>query len=127
MITKDQAVSTSAKIQRYNLFEELLESSLDGGRVGTLDLADLLATLAEVESGHGRDSVLGSDGGELIDVDLVECDGGVLLAELLDGGADGLAGTAPGGEEVNDDVAGGVGHLLGVLLGAERGVSMRAR
>ena len=97
--------------------QELLESSVDGGGVGTLDLTNLLATLAEVESGHGGDTVVSSDGGELVNVNLVEGDGGGGLAQLLDGGADSLAGTAPGGEEVNDDGAGGVGNLLGVLLG----------
>lgn len=70
-----------------------------------------------MESGHGGDTVVSSDGGELVDVNLVEGDGGGGLAQLLDGGADSLAGTAPGGEEVNDDGAGGVGNLLGVLLG----------
>lgn len=102
-----------------NHLKELLESSVDGGGVGTLDLSDqLAASLAEVESGHGGDGVLGSDGRELVDVDLVEVDGLVGLAQLLEGGADGLAGTAPGGEEVNDDGAGGVGNLLGVFFGA---------
>jgi hypothetical protein len=90
-----------------NLWKDSLDTSLDGSGVSTLDLLLALTTLVEVEGRHSRDAVGSSDLGELIDVDLVELDVGVCLAELLEGRSDGLAGTAPGGVEVDDDGAGG--------------------
>lgn len=91
----------------------LLDGGLESGNVGTDDLSDALAVLVDVEGGHGADANLGGDVGQLVDVDLVEGDVGVLLAELLDLGGDGLAGTAPGGEEVDhgDALAGLLGEL----------------
>jgi hypothetical protein len=71
-----------------------------------------------VEGRHSRDAVGSSDLRELIDVDLVELDVGVGLAELLEGRGDGLAGTAPGGVEVDDDGAGDRGDLFRVLSDA---------
>lgn len=110
-----------------NLCEDSLDTSLDGSRVSTLDLLLALTTLVEVEGRHSRDTVGSSDIRELIDVDLVELDVGVGLAELLESRSDGLAGTAPGGVEVDDDGAGGRGDLFLVLSGAGgvlAGVSM---
>lgn len=68
---------------------------------------DLLAVLEEEKGGHGGDLVLLRGVGGLLDVDLdkgkVAWDA-VPLGELLVLGRDGLAGRAPGGEEVDDDV-----------------------
>lgn len=91
------------QILTANLFQELFDSSIDAAGIGTLDIGNLLATLAEEEGWHGGDTVIGSDFGNLVNVDLVETDPGVCFAQLLDGRADGLARTAPGGEEVDDD------------------------
>ena len=104
-----------------NLFKDSLDASLDGSRVSTLNLLLALTTLVEVEGRHSRDTVGSSDLRELIDVDLVELDAGVGLAELLEGRGDGLAGTAPGGVEVDDDGAGGVSDLF-LVLGDAGGV-----
>lgn len=71
-----------------------------------------------MEGRHGRDTVGSGNLGEVINVDLVELDVGVGLAELLEGRGDGLAGTAPDGVEVNDDGAGGLSDLGLVLLDA---------
>lgn len=109
------------KSQTPNLCKDSLETSLDGRGVGTLDLLDALALVVEVEGRHGRDTVGSSNLGEVINVDLVELDVAVGLAHLLDGGGDGLAGTAPGGVEVNDDGTGGFGDLGLVVLDAGNG------
>ena len=82
-----------------------------------MGFVELLAVLEEKESGHGTDTELGSNLGQLVDVDLVELGVGVLVAELLDLGGDGLARTAPGSEAVNDDVAGGLAKDLLVEFG----------
>lgn len=91
----------------------LLDGSLESGRVGTDNLSDELAVLVDVEGRHGTDANVGSDVGQLVNVDLVEGGVGVLLAEFLDLGSDGLARTAPGGEEVDngDTLAGLLGEL----------------
>lgn len=48
----------------------------------------------------------------------------MLLAHLLNSGGDGLAGTAPLSEEVDEDGLGGVGNLgLEVLLAVTRALS----
>mgnify|MGYP001636188979 CR=1 FL=1 len=109
------------------LCKDSLEASLDGGGVSTLDLLIEFTILVEAEGRHGRDSVGSSNLGEVIDVDLVELDVGVGIAELLEGRSDGLAGTAPGGVEVDDNEAGGISDLGLVLLGTgeEGGVLTR--
>ena len=84
----------------------LLDGSLEGGRVGADDLADLLAVLEDEESGHGADGVLLGGLGDLVNVNLEEAGVGVVVGELDDLGSDDLAGTAPGGEEVDDHHAG---------------------
>ena len=104
-----------------NLCNDSLESSLDGRGVGTLDLLHTLTTVVEVEGRHGRDTVGSGNLGEVIDIDLVELDVGVLLAELLKGRGDGLAGTAPDGVEVDDNGTGGLSDLGLVLLDAGEG------
>ena len=83
----------------------LLDASLQGRRVGTDNLTNLLAVLEDQESRHGADTELSSDVGELVDIDLVELGVGVLLAEGVDLGRDRLAGTAPVGVGVDDDDA----------------------
>lgn len=65
--------------------------------------------------------MIGSDLCKTVDVDLIELDVCVLGAQLLDGGSDGLAGAAPGGEEVDDDGVGGVcDFLIEVFLPVEQ-------
>lgn len=107
--------------QFSNLCNDSLDSSLDGRGVGTLDLLHTLTIVVEVEGRHGRDTVGSGNLGEFIDIDLVELDVGVLLAELLEGRGDGLAGTAPDGVEVDDNGAGGLSDLGLVLLDAGEG------
>jgi hypothetical protein len=64
----------------------LLDGSLEGGRVGTDDLADLLAVLEDEESGHGADGVLLGGLGDLVDVNLEEAGVGVVVGEPVGGG-----------------------------------------
>ena len=79
-----------------NLFFEL------GGR-STDDFVDLLTTLVELEGGHGGDTLRLGDIVEFININLDDLDfGGVVIRELVKGGGDHLARTAPSGEEVND-------------------------
>jgi hypothetical protein len=59
----------------------LLDGSLEGGRVGADDLADLLAVLEDEESGHGADGVLLGGLGDLVDVNLEEAGVGVVVRE----------------------------------------------
>jgi hypothetical protein len=94
------------------LRNQSLDASLQGGRVRTDNIGDLLAVLEEHEGGHGTDTELGGNVGELIDVDLVELGLGVGLGELLNLGGDGLAGTAPRSKAVEDDGLLGVEDLL---------------
>lgn len=97
-----------------------LDTSLDSRGVGTTDsrISELLAILVEEEGRHSRDTVISSNLSQLVDVNLVELDVGVFCGELLDPGGNGLAGAAPLGEEVDDDVVLGVLDLLGPLSGA---------
>lgn len=118
---------TNSQIYRTNLCKQLLDTSLDSRRVGATDHVDLLAVLEEEEGGHSRDLVVGSDLAELVNIHLVELDASVLLAHLLNSGGDGLAGTAPLSEEVDEDGLGGVGNLgLEVLLAVTRALSADA-
>lgn len=106
-----------------NLCEQLLDSGVDSRRVGATDHVDLLAVLEEEESGHSGDLVVGGNLAELVNIDLVELDAGVLLAQLLDGGGDGLAGTAPLGKEVDEDGLASADNLgLEVLLTIKKGL-----
>jgi hypothetical protein len=99
------------------LLQNSLQTSLNSGRVSTLDLLNTFTLIVEVESRHGRDTVISSNLSKLVDVDLVEVDVGVGVAQLLEEGGDGLAGAAPCGEEVDDDGALGFRHLGLVLFG----------
>lgn len=96
---------TSSQPQRSNLSRNLLDTSHDSRRVGTTNSLDLLAVLEEEEGGHSRDAVLGSNLGQLVDVDLEELDFFVFRvnAQLLDLRGDGLAGATPLSEEVDQD------------------------
>lgn len=64
----------------------LLDGSLEGGRVGADDLADLLAVLEDEESGHGADGVLLGGLGDLVNVNLEEAGVGVVVGEPVGGG-----------------------------------------
>lgn len=94
------------------LSNQRLDTSLEGGRVGTDDVLDLFAALEQNESGHGTDAQLGRDVAQLVDVDLIELGLAVGIAELLDLGGDGLARPAPGCEAVENDGLLGVDDLL---------------
>lgn len=89
-----------------------LDSSLQSLRVGTHDLLNLLAVLEDHEGGHGANTQLLSNIGNLINVDLVEFGIGVLGSKLLDLGSNDLARAAPGGETIEDDDVLYVGDLL---------------
>jgi hypothetical protein len=102
--------------------KQSLKTSLDSRGVGTLNLRNTLALVVEVEGRHSRDTVISSNGSKLVNVDLVEVNAGVGVAQLLEEGGDGLAGTAPCGEEVDDDGALGVCDLGLVLLGTRLGM-----
>lgn len=111
-----------------NLCEQLLDSGVDSRGVGATDHLDPLAVLEEEESRHSGDLVVGGNLAELVNVDLVELDAGVLLAQLLDGGGDGLAGTAPLGEEVDEDGLARAGNLgLEVLLTIKQSLLVDAK
>lgn len=92
---------------------EVAEGLLDGGGTRADDLLDALAVLVEDKGGHGADVLVGGGLLELINVDLDEGDVGELGAVTLDGGGDRLAGSAPLGEKVDEDLSGG--NELGVL------------
>jgi hypothetical protein len=68
-----------------SLSSVLLDGSLEGGRVGADDLADLLAVLEDEESRHGADGVLLGGLGDLVDVDLEEAGVGVVVGEPVGG------------------------------------------
>jgi hypothetical protein len=59
----------------------LLDAGLNGLRVCAHDLTDLLAVLEEDKGGHGADTELLRNVGDLVDVELVEACVGVLLRE----------------------------------------------
>lgn len=105
---------------KHLLSSHLSDSSTDSRGVGTTDDLDLLAVKEEEEGRHSGDAVLSGDIGEFIDVDLVELDVLVGLAELLNGGGDGLARTTPVGEEVDNNGLLGVGNLGLVVRGAAK-------
>lgn len=112
-------ISQVHRHQPSNLCSKLLDSSIDSRRVRTANsqFTEALAALEESKSRHRRDAEVGSDSTELVNVDLVELEGDVLVAELLDGGGDGLAGTTPRGEEVDDDAVVGFQDLPLELVG----------
>lgn len=90
----------------------LLDSILNVRRRRTHDLVHLLAVLVVDKGGHGAHAQLLRDVGDLVNVDLVERNVGVLLAVLVDLGGDGLAGAAPDGVAVDHDELGRVGGGL---------------
>lgn len=87
----------------FSSLQVVLDGSLQGRRVGTDHLGNLLPVLEQQESRHGADAQLLGDVRHGVDVDLDERRVGVGLAELLDLGGDGFARTAPGREGVEDD------------------------
>ena len=99
----------------FSALQVVLDGLFESLLVGTDDLADLLAVLEEHERGHGADTELLGDVGDLVDVNLVEVDLVLELGrfgELDEFGGDDLAWSAPGGEAVDHDefVAAGVVH-----------------
>lgn len=86
-----------------DLSSNLLNTSHNSRWVRTTNSLNLLPVLKEEESRHSRDTVLGGNVRQLVDVDLEELDVVVFGAQLLDLRGDGLAGTAPLGEEVDED------------------------
>ena len=66
-----------------------------------------LPILEQHKSRHSAHLQLRRNRLQLIHVNLDEAHIGVSFAELADNGSNGLAGPAPGGEEVDDDWAGG--------------------
>lgn len=111
LLSQFQRIITNASSCKIYLSRNSVHTSNDSRRVSATDglVVELLAVLVEEEGRHSRDAVVGSDIGELVNVDLVELDVGLLGAELLDSRGDGLARSAPGGVEVDDD---GIGGLL---------------
>lgn len=88
-------------------------SLLKRRRVSTGNSLNLLPALEEDEGRHGSHAKFLGDVRRLVDVDLVEADVRVLVAEFLEGGSDGDAGAAPGGEAVDYDGFAGLGGLDG--------------
>lgn len=79
----------------------LQDGGLDGILIGADDLADFLAVLEDDEGGHGADAELLGHVGDLVDVELVEAHGRVLVGELGDDGGDDLARAAPRRKAIN--------------------------
>ena len=70
---------------------------------GSLELANLVAALVDLEGGHALDAGGLSSVGSGVDVNLVEGNVvGTFGSDLSEDGADSLAGWAPGSGEVND-------------------------
>lgn len=85
----------------------LLQPVINRLEVRTPDPVHFLAVLQHHKGRHGSDLELLSHPPHLIHIDLEETDILVLLTELANLGGNGLAGTAPGRVEVNEDGAGG--------------------
>ena len=75
--------------------------------VSTTNTLNLLAILENHKGGHGVHAQVLCHGLQLVHVHLDKPNVWVLLAELSDDGGNGLAGTTPRSEEVDDDGAGG--------------------
>lgn len=70
-------------------------------------LLQRLPILIQHKRRHRPDIHLLRHRAHLVDIDLDESHIGIRLAQLPNNRSNGLAGTAPGGEEVDDDGAGG--------------------
>lgn len=79
---------------------------LDSLRLSTDDFADNSTILDEQDSWHGRNLVLLSKTGQLVDINLDELGLGVLLGELGQDWGNHLTRTTPGGKEVDDNQTG---------------------
>ena len=77
---------------------------LEGGGVSTDEFVNLLASLEELEGGHGTDAEGSSDVFAFINIELEELDVlvGVFVGESFHGGGNHSARAAPGGESVDD-------------------------
>jgi hypothetical protein len=69
------------RTMRFLCLGVLLDAGLDGLGVCADNLTNLLAVLEEDEGGHGANTELLCNVGDLIDVELVEAGFGVLLGE----------------------------------------------
>lgn len=85
----------------------LLQPVINGLEVRTPDPVHFLAVLQHHKGRHSSDLELLSHPPHLVHIDLEEPNVLVLLTELANLGGNGLAGTAPGRVEVNEDGAGG--------------------
>lgn len=91
-----------------DLCRNLLNPTLQSPQIRpTNPLPSFLPILQKRKGRHGSHAKVLGHLSHLIDIDLDESHIGVLLAELADFRGNGLAGTAPGGIEVDDDGAGG--------------------
>lgn len=82
---------------------------LDFRGIRTENSVNFLAVVEEDERGHGFDGERLGEVLALIDVDLNEVNAsiGFLVCPVLEPGGDHLARTAPSGEAINNDLAGG--------------------
>jgi hypothetical protein len=108
-------------IYKIHCLDVLLDGSVQGRGVGTHDGGDLLAVLVEGKGGHGGDANLLGDSRGLIDVTSVELSVGEGLGELVKGGGNHLAGSAPGSVEVDDGELVGLDGVLEVGDGGDLG------
>lgn len=94
---------------------------LDGGRVGTDNASDELASLEKQDGWHGCNVVGSSDGWQGVNVDLVEAGSGVLSGKLLQHWSEHFARSTPCGKEVDNDEVGLGSDLLEFGLGRDNG------
>lgn len=116
----DSSMSPSAPISKKDNLQKRVNLLLQSSLIGTDNLAHLLSILVDTECRHGADPLLLRNFWGLIDIDLDEVDFvGVFwfVGHLDDGWGDGFAGTAPGGEEVDDDEFAGGAFDYGGLEG----------
>lgn len=78
------------------------------------DLGDLLSVLEEQERRHGAHAELLGQVGDVVDVELEEACGGVLVRQLDHFRCNDFTGAAPGGEAV-DYQQGGIGEGIGIF------------
>lgn len=96
-------VNKRKKKRKEDLFNKLLDPSLQRTRISSHNITLLLPTLVQQECGHSADANVRRRLRQLVDVDLVELGLRVLETQLSDFGSDGLARAAPGREAVDDD------------------------
>lgn len=103
------------------MLDQRLDAGHEGRRVGANNFIHLLTILEEEKSGHGADTKLASDFGEIVDIDLVEFGASILLAEPSKLRGNCLTRTTPLSEAVeNDKVLGFDNLLLKILFAMEQ-------